>query len=60
MTLSHGAVVLDVHGQNLCVSDCLNETGEDEDIRTLIFYSNGELAYRWDYDGAILLRGHED
>lgn len=38
----------------------LAQFGEDEDIRTLIFYSNGELAYRWDYEGAVLLRGSEN
>lgn len=59
-TLSHGAVVMDIDGQNLCLTDCLNETGEDANIRTLIFYSSGLLTYRWDYEGAIILGGNKD
>ena len=58
LTLPLGAMVLDMNGQNLCLSDCLNETGEDDDIRTLIYYSDGSLRYRWDYDGAIILGGN--
>lgn len=55
MTLLHGAEVFDVGGQNLCLSDCLTVRGEAEDIRTLIFYGDGRLAYDWQYDGARLL-----
>ena len=55
MTLLHGAEVYDVRGQNLCLSDCLTIRGEAEDIRTLIFYGDGRLAYDWQYDGARLL-----
>ncbi len=55
MTLLHGAEVYDVGGQNLCLSDCLTIRGEAEDIRTLIFYGDGRLAYDWQYDGARLL-----
>ncbi len=57
MTLPHDAVVLDINGQNVCVTSCLNEDGESDDIRTLIYYSDGSLRYRWDYDGAIILGG---
>lgn len=57
MTLSHNAVILDVNGQNVCLSDCLNETGENDEIRTLIFYSDGRLTYSWDHDSAAVLLG---
>jgi hypothetical protein len=57
MTLPHNAVVLDIGGQNVCLSDCLNENGESDDIRTLIYYSDGSLRYRWDSDGAVILGG---
>lgn len=61
MTLSHNAVIIDVNGQNLCLSDCLNETGESDEIRTLIFYSDGRLTYSWDHDSAaVFLGGRHD
>ncbi|MEA3249108.1 MAG: hypothetical protein U9Q03_02000 [Patescibacteria group bacterium] len=57
--LMHGATVFDFDGQNICVSDCLtvNSTGDGEDIRTLIFFSDGDLVYDWQYRGALLLQG---
>jgi molybdenum cofactor biosynthesis enzyme MoaA len=57
MSLMHGAAVYDVSGQNLCLSDCLTLDASGDDIRTLIFYSDGRLAYDWQYDGATILRG---
>lgn len=57
LTLSHGAAVLDIDGQNVCVSDCLTVPEDPEHIRTLIFYSDGRVAYTWQYDGALLLGG---
>jgi len=57
MSLMHGATVYDVGGQNVCLSDCLTLDDGSDDIRTLIFYSDGRLAYDWQYDGALILRG---
>lgn len=57
MSLMHGARVYDVDGQNLCVSDCLTVEPESNDVRTLIFFSDGRVAYDWQHDGAILLGG---
>ncbi len=57
LTLMHGAKIYDVGGQNICVSDCLTLDSKSDDIRTLIFYSDGRLAYDWQYDGAVLLGG---
>lgn len=54
MTLSHGAKVYDVEGQNLCVGRCLS-TNPGENLRNLIFYPDGHLRYYWQYPGAILL-----
>jgi pyruvate-formate lyase-activating enzyme len=56
-TLMHNTKVFDMNGQNICLSDCLTVGGTDEDIRTLIFYSDGTLSYDWQYDGAVLLEG---
>lgn len=55
LTLMHGAEVFDVDGQNICISDCLTVDSSNDDIRTLIFYSNGRIAYDWQYRGAVLL-----
>ena len=53
--LSHGAIVLDYKGQNLCLSNCLTESSEDEtDIRQLIYFPDGHVRYSWNYEGAIL------
>jgi len=57
MKLDHGAVVYDIGGQNLCMSDCLT-LPKDENLRQLIFYSDGRLAYDWQYQGAVLLGGN--
>ena len=60
LTLMHGARVYDVAGQNVCVSDCLTVEAESDNIRTLIFYGDGRVAYDWQYDGAVLLGGVAD
>lgn len=57
LSLMHGAEVYDVEGQNVCLSDCLTSDASGEDLRSLIFYSDGRLCYDWQYDGAILLGG---
>lgn len=56
LDLAHGAKVYDIGGQNVCMSDCLT-TSTDENIRSLIFYSNGRLTYDWQHKGAVLLGG---
>jgi len=53
--LSHGAVVYDFDGQNICLSNCLTTNETADDIRQIIFYPNGRIAYDWKYKGAILL-----
>jgi len=59
MTLMHGAEVFDIKGQNVCMSDCLTLDGTNSDIRTLIFFTNGRIAYDWQYEGAVLLGGQK-
>ncbi len=59
LSLMHGARVYDVGGQNVCISDCLTVEPDSANIRTLIFYSNGRIAYDWQYDGAVLLGGRQ-
>lgn len=55
MTLAHGAVVFDVGGQNLCLSNCLTIRPDESELRQLIFFPDGKLRYDWQYAGAILL-----
>lgn len=57
MSLMHGAVVYDICGQNFCLSDCLTVGPANNDLRSLIFYSDGRLAYDWQHDGAVILGG---
>ena len=58
MSLMHGAAVYDYGGQNVCLSDCLTLDPTGDDIRTLIFYDDGRIAYDWQYDGAVLVGGN--
>lgn len=55
MELLHGAVIYDLRGQNVCLSNCLTLDASDERIRQLIFFPDGHLRYDWQYGGAVLL-----
>jgi molybdenum cofactor biosynthesis enzyme MoaA len=56
MVLSHGAVVYDVGGQNVCLSNCLKPDPTDlHNMRNLIFFPDGHIRHRWTEDGSIIL-----
>ena len=55
LDLSHGATVYDVDGQNVCVSNCLTSTTDPDNIRQIIYFPDGRIAYDWKYPGARLL-----
>jgi molybdenum cofactor biosynthesis enzyme MoaA len=55
MKLIHGAVVYDVDGQNVCLTDSLTLEAEGENLRQLIFFPDGHLRYDWQYEGAVIL-----
>ncbi len=55
MTLSHGAVIYELDGQNICLTDCEMVQPKSDEIRTLIFFPDGRLRWNWEYGGAILL-----
>jgi molybdenum cofactor biosynthesis enzyme MoaA len=55
LNLSHGAVVYDLKGQNLCLKNCLTRDPEEETVRQLIFFPEGRLSYDWEYEGARIL-----
>jgi molybdenum cofactor biosynthesis enzyme MoaA len=55
LTLPHGAIVYDLNGQNICLSNCLTSTTNPEDIRQLTFFPDGRIGYDWKYPGARVL-----
>ena len=57
LQLAHGAMVYDVDGQNVCLSNCLKKDRYEKMsvMRNLIFYPDGHLRYDWEHSGAILL-----
>jgi molybdenum cofactor biosynthesis enzyme MoaA len=55
LTLAHGAKVYDVKGQNISWNSCLTRSDNPDDMRQLIFSSDGHLRYDWVKQGAILI-----
>jgi len=55
MVLGHGAVVYDLHGQNICLNNCLSVQPDADGMRNIIFFPDGHIRYYWQYEGAILL-----
>jgi len=51
----HGALVYDLRGQNICLTNALTYDPDPENIRQLIFFPDGHLRYDWQYRGAVLL-----
>jgi hypothetical protein len=55
LELAHGACVFDIDGQNISINSCLTESPDPDDIRQLIFSSDGHLRYSWTKEGAIII-----
>ena len=55
MTLPHGAEVFAFGDMTVCLSDCLTLAPNTDEIRQLIVYPNGRVAYDWVYDKASTL-----
>jgi len=55
LELPHGGIVYDYKDQNVCVSNCLTGTTNPDNIRQIIFFPDGRIAYDWRYKGARLL-----
>jgi len=55
LDLPHGGIIYDWDGQNVAISNCLTGTTDPDDIRQIIFYPDGRVAYDWRYQGARLL-----
>lgn len=54
-SLNSGGNIFDIDGQNVCITNSLTIDKESEDIRQLIFYSDGKLMYDWQFKGARLI-----
>ncbi len=55
LELPHGGIVFDYHGQNVALGNCLTGTTDPDDIRQIIFFPDGRIAYDWRYPGARIL-----
>lgn len=55
LELPHGGVVYDFKDQNVAIGNCLTSTTDPDDIRQVIFFPDGRVAYDWKYKGARLL-----
>jgi len=55
LTLSHGGMVKDINGQNLCITDCLTTNKSTEEMRQIIIYPDGTISYDWKYESAFLM-----
>ncbi len=55
MHLNYEAVVYDVNGQNVCLTNSLTIDPNSDNLRQLIFFPDGHLRYDWQYVGAILI-----
>ncbi|MEK9186614.1 MAG: radical SAM protein [Patescibacteria group bacterium] len=53
MTLSHGAKVYDLHGQNICLNYCLTVQPESETMRNIIFFPDGHPRPYWQYPATL-------
>jgi hypothetical protein len=55
MSLPHNAVIYDVNGQNVCLTNALTIEPEDEILRQIIFFPDGHLRFDWQFKGAVLI-----
>jgi molybdenum cofactor biosynthesis enzyme MoaA len=55
MHLPHGATIYDVSGQNVCMTNSLTLSTNPDEIRQLIVFPDGKIAYDWQHVGARIL-----
>lgn len=56
LRLPHDAIIYDVKGQNVCITNCLTYDEKPDELRQIIYMPDGSLRYSWQHEGAILLR----
>jgi DNA polymerase I-like protein with 3'-5' exonuclease and polymerase domains len=47
--------VFDIMEQNVYLTDCLTIKPDTDDLRQIIYFPDGKIAYDWRYEGARLL-----
>ena len=47
--LPFGGTVYEINGHNACLTTCLDQCTNSEDLRNLIFFPDGTLATSWEY-----------
>jgi molybdenum cofactor biosynthesis enzyme MoaA len=52
---SGNAVLYDINGQNVCLTDALTINPETDNIRQIIFFPDGHLKFDWQFKGATLI-----
>ena len=55
MPLPHGAIIYDWNGQNFCLNNCITSDMNPDRIRQLIYHPNGDIAYDWKHEAAVIL-----
>jgi len=52
---SGDAVLYDLNGQNVCLTDALTIDPETDNLRQIIFFPDGHLKFDWQFRGATLI-----
>lgn len=50
----YGAVIYDINGFNVCLTNCLTMDNDPSKVRQLIFFPNGAIRYDWQYNAVLL------
>lgn len=50
----YGAIVYDIQGYNVCMTNCFTKDDNQDKGRQLIFFPNGALRYDWQYNAVLL------
>jgi molybdenum cofactor biosynthesis enzyme MoaA len=48
-TLPFGGTIYEINGQNACLTTCLNQSKDNDELRNLIFFPPGMLSTSWEY-----------
>lgn len=50
----YGAIIYDIKGYNVCMTNCFTLDENQDNMRQLIFFPNGALRYDWQYNAVLL------
>ncbi len=56
--LPEGGGVYDIDGQNVCIKFCLQPS--ENEHRNILFFPSGDVFYRWDLPGSIIMQGGQN